>query len=144
MIGNFKCSLDDKGRIMIPTKLRFHFTNVVYLSLGFEKTLEVRTKKQFEQWEKMLLEGSILNKEHRNLQRAILGNTYELCLDGKGRLQLPIHILNDSTIKKDVVVVGLSNRVEIWDQTQWDNFMKNVGQGLIEGSAEKINKEKHD
>ncbi len=138
MLGNFNYSLDDKGRLVIPSKIRHQLDGELFLSLGFENTIDIRTKEQFDDWSLMLNNMSQLNKNSRNLSRAILGNTHTVKLDASGRINIPIHLQKRTPIKHEVVVVGLGNKIEIWDSKNWDTFMDQTGSGLLEEVAEEI------
>ena len=141
MLGNFIFTLDNKGRLTIPSKMRQQLVGDLYLSLGFEKTIELRTSNQFNDWKNVLLTKSSTNAHARQMQRAILGNTYLIKMDDKGRINIPIHLMKNTPIKDNVVVVGMFERIEIWDSKAWDDFMSKVGTGLLEEAAETLDKE---
>jgi len=127
----------------MPSKLRHQLGGELFLSLGFEKTIELRTKEDFDQWKDSLLKSPTTNIHTRNMQRAVLGNTYEVLMDKQGRINIPVHLLRNTPIKKDVVVVGMFNRIEIWDQKAWDKFMTEVGSGLLEQAAAELDKKEN-
>jgi MraZ protein len=114
MIGNFKYSVDDKGRITIPSKLRNELGDTLYVTKDFDNVLSLRTRSQFDELQNTLLAQSAFSKDVRNLQRTIIGNTFELTPDKQGRILLPKNLMDDSGIKNEVVIVASGNRIEIF------------------------------
>ena len=140
MIGNFKYSVDDKGRITIPSRLRNELGDVIYVTKDFDNVLSIRTRKQFEDLQESLLSQNAFSKDVRNLQRTIIGNTFELSPDKQGRILLPKNLMDDTGIKKEVVIVASGNRIEIFSTEAWDRLNKEMyEQGALEQAAEKIN-----
>ncbi len=126
MIGNYKNKLDEKGRLTIPSKFRNELGEFIVVSLGFDNTLEIRTKKSFEEWSNSLIAKGNLSKNARQLQRIMLGNSFELSLDKLGRINVPNQLLELAKINKEVVLVGVGEKIEIHSSTQWENNTKSV------------------
>jgi MraZ protein len=114
MIGNFKYNVDDKGRITIPSKLRKELGAVLYVTKDLDSVLTIRSKKQFEELQNVLLSQSTFSRDARNLQRAIIGNTFEMELDKQGRILLSKQLLEATGIEKEIFIVASGNRVEIF------------------------------
>jgi MraZ protein len=114
MIGNFKYSVDDKGRITIPSKLRNELGDTLYVTKDFDNVLSLRTRNQFDELQNTLLAQSAFSKDVRNLQRTIIGNTFELQPDKQGRILLPKNLMDDTGIENEVVIVASGNRIEIF------------------------------
>ncbi len=122
MIGNYKNKLDDKGRLTIPSKFRNELGELIVISYGFDNTLEIRTKKAFEEWSDSLIAKGNLSKNARALQRMILGNSFELALDKAGRANVPNNLLEMAKIEKEVALVGIGDKIEVHSASQWDSI----------------------
>ena len=139
MIGNFKHTVDNKGRITIPSKLRNELGDVIYVTKDLDNVLSIRTRKQFEDLEQTLLSQNSFSKEARLLQRAIIGNTFEIELDKQGRVLLPKVLLEATGITDEVTIVASGNRIEIFSTDAWEQFMEEMESGALEDAAEKLN-----
>ncbi len=126
MIGNYKNKLDDKGRLTIPSKFRNELGDAIVISYGFDNTLEIRTKKAFDEWLASLIAEGNLSKNARQLQRLVLGNSFELTLDKAGRANVPKDLLNLVKIEKEVAIVGIGDKLEVHAAEQWDNSMSSA------------------
>ncbi len=143
MFGNYNNKLDDKGRLTIPSKLREELGTEVVISFGFEKVLEVRTKKEFEIWSQSLLDKGNLSKNARDLQRAILGHSFELSIDKAGRVNVPDSLIALSKLSKEVTLIGVGNKLEIHSADNWANFADDGDalSNLMEDLANKLEEE---
>lgn len=139
MFGNYFRTLDDKNRVIVPSKLRDPLGRICYITLGPDKVLEIRDEKSFETFKDKLMSPNMLNANARKFARILLGNTHEVELDKSGRIALPENILNQAGITKDVVFVGVGNKVELWDKLSFENFSKQFeGEGSLDELAEKL------
>ncbi len=120
MIGNYKNKLDDKGRLTIPSKFRNELGEVIVISYGFDNTLEIRTKKAFDDWSDSLIAKGNLSKNARALQRMILGNSFDLSVDKAGRINLPKELISMTNLEKEVSLVGIGDKIEVHSASQWD------------------------
>ncbi|NQZ65681.1 MAG: division/cell wall cluster transcriptional repressor MraZ [Mycoplasmatales bacterium] len=142
MFGNFKRSLDNKNRIIIPSKLRNDLGSVLYLTIGPDNILEIRDVKEFDIWKSKLLSTNLLNKNARMFSRMLLGNTHELEIDKQGRISVPEHFLVKTNITKEVTFVGVGNKVELWPTSGFEDFQKQFeDEGSIDDLASKLLKD---
>lgn len=123
MIGNYRNKLDDKSRLTLPAKLRNELGADIVISAAFDNTLEIRTAKDFKDWMDTLTSKGNLSSNARQLQRLILGNSFEIKVDKAGRVLVPKELLTLAGVKKDVVLVAIGDKVEVHDAKQWDNLM---------------------
>ena len=93
MFGKYYRTLDDKNRIVIPTKLLKELGELFYITIGLDKSLVLRTKSEFEKLRENLDANNQLDKEVRNLSRILFANTEELIPDKLGRITLPKYLL---------------------------------------------------
>ena len=115
--GYYEHSLDDKGRLMIPAKLREGLLpgSPLYILRGFDGCVSVYSEEAFHKLEERLLSLPYEDKEARSMIRNILGSVVALNVDKLGRIQLPTLVLNKYHISHNVVVLGVGNHFEIWD-----------------------------
>lgn len=137
MLGSHEHSLDQKGRIILPSRFRGKLEDGVVMVLWFEECVAVFPRQEFEKLaEKMeaLPEG---NREGRMLARVLFGHAYEASPDRQGRLTIPPRLRELAGLTREVAVVGVKNRVEIWDRTRWRESMSD-GIRKYEETGEKV------
>lgn len=139
-IGNHLNSIDNKGRMIVPSKFRKYLKNTVVLSLEFENTLVLRETSEFEKWSKLITEKSVFSKDVRLLQRLIFGRSEKINIDAKGRINISPELLKTCKIKNDVQIVGVGNKIEIHSIESWNKINTSTNVSL-ENIAEKLSKE---
>ncbi|WP_308150011.1 division/cell wall cluster transcriptional repressor MraZ [Spiroplasma sp. AdecLV25b] len=124
LLGQAISTIDEKKRMIIPAKFRgyFHENETVVVSKGFEGCLVIRNEPEFIKWQDKILKQSEGQKEARILARQVFANSEELKIDGKGRINIPHSLLILADIKQKVIMIGLSNKIEIWSETNWNRF----------------------
>ncbi|WP_412031353.1 division/cell wall cluster transcriptional repressor MraZ [Metamycoplasma buccale] len=128
MFGKYYRQIDTKNRIVIPSKLFKELGDTFYITLGFDKSLVLRAKEEFENLKFRLEENNGLNKDFRDLSRYIFGNTEEVQPDKLGRITLPKHFIDKIAITKEVVFIGVGNTCELFAKEvyeQKENFYEN-------------------
>lgn len=118
-IGTYNHSLDDKSRVILPSKLRDQLGTRVYINLGLDKCLAVYPVETFEKMVTQMSSQSLLNPQIRQYKRTFFANSYECIIDKQGRIQLTKESLEKCSIKKDVVIIGIDDHVEIWDKERY-------------------------
>lgn len=142
LLGQFKHRLDVKGRIIIPARFRNKLTEQVIISKGFDGCLVLRSYDEFMKWQTQILANSDNLKDSRVVQRQIFANSLELKIDKMGRINIDKNFLMLSNIIDDVMLIGLINRIEIWDQKQWEKYLnensdlEQAAQNLIKNDIE--------
>lgn len=124
LIGQYDGKIDSKGRSAFPKKFREILGDKLIVTFGYENSLIVVSE---ENW-KALLEGTegrpFIESAARETQRFLLGGASNVELDSKGRFILPAYLREFGKIKENVVFVGLSRYVEIWDKGRWLEYEK--------------------
>lgn len=137
LLGQYEAKIGAKGRIAIPKKFRGILGNRVIITFGYEKSLIVVSEKGW----KALLEGTegrpFIERETRETQRFLLGGASSVELDNKGRFILPFYLRSFAEIEDEVVFLGLSRYVEIWEKKRWEEYQKNLEKN-IESIAKKL------
>ncbi len=121
-IGEYSHTIDEKGRVAVPAKFRQLLRGGAVVTRGLDACLVVYTKKE---WIKLADKISALpfNKANdRSLARFILAGAMDVDFDGQGRVTLPEYLRDFAKLSKKVVVAGLYNRLEIWNEEAWNKF----------------------
>ena len=126
--GKYYYTIDPKGRVMIPAPLReiisANYSSKLYVTNApVDKCLNIYP---LEEWNGLLEKVRGLPKTNRSVKRFmrnVIGSAIEVNLDKQGRVQVPSALREDSGIKGDIVIVGLLDRLEIWDRELWDKAM---------------------
>ena len=122
--GAAKVTLDDKGRMVLPTRFRDPILNEsrgkLLVTLGLEKCLLIYPQPAWEQVERTLMDLPSLIPQSQLLQRLILGYATELELDSHFRFLLPSELRSVAKLERQVMLVGQGNRIELWDEGRWN------------------------
>lgn len=137
LLGQAISTIDEKKRMIIPVKFRNYFqaNETVVVSKGFEGCLVIRNETEFIKWQDKILNQSEGQKEARILARQVFANSEELKLDGKGRINIPHSLLVLADIKQKAIMVGMSNKIEIWSETNWNDFNQDTNDKFESAAA---------
>lgn len=137
LIGQYEAKIDEKGRTALPKKFREVLGDNIILTLGYENSLIIVSK---DLWSN-LLEGTagrpFIEYETRETQRFLLGGATEAALDSKGRFILPAYLREFAKVSDEVVFLGLSRYVEVWDKKRWQEYRGNLEKN-IEGISKRL------
>jgi len=122
LMGEFEHSLDEKGRLFFPAKLREALGRHFYISKGLDGCLFVFEEAQWVTFEGKLNALPLARKGARDLKRFFFSGAMEGLCDKQGRVLLPQNLRAYAKIQKEVVIVGVGNRAEIWAAEQWNNY----------------------
>ncbi|KGO13349.1 division/cell wall cluster transcriptional repressor MraZ [Clostridium botulinum] len=121
-IGEYNHGLDTKNRIIIPAKFREELGKNFVLTKGLDGCLYVYPKSQWEILQKKLETLPLTNKNARAFVRFFFSGAHELELDKQGRTLIPQNLLEYGQIQKEIVSIGVSNRIEIWSKEKWEEY----------------------
>lgn len=137
LLGQYEGKVGAKGRIAFPKRFREILGDRLIITLGYENSLIIVSE---EGW-KALLEGTegrpFVQSETRETQRFLLGGASFVELDDKGRFIIPSYLRTFAKIKDEVVFLGLSRYVEVWDKSRWEEYRGNLEEN-IEGISQKL------
>ncbi len=137
LLGEFNHSIDEKGRLIIPAKLRDDLGENFVICNGLEGCLFVYSR---EEWNKFVTELEALprmSKDARIYKRYFFGSASEGTFDKQGRVLVPPPLRKTANLEKDVVLVGVQDHVEIWDKARWEDESI-VSEGELDAIAERI------
>ncbi|ENY68590.1 Protein MraZ [Metamycoplasma auris 15026] len=120
MFGKYERNLDDKYRVVIPSKILSELGNEFFVTIGFDKQLILRDKNEFEKLRTKLEENNSLNKDFRELNRFIFANTELVNPDKSNRINIPKYLAEKAAIKKNVVFIGAGNICEVFAKEIYD------------------------
>lgn len=125
LTGEYRVALDDKGRLMVPTKLRGELPGEsLVLTKGIDNCLWLFAPEQWNKIAKSILEQtSMFQAQGRAIQRRIIAPAVELEVDKSGRVNIPAPLREHGSLKKDCVVLGIRNYVEIWDEEAYEAYL---------------------
>ncbi len=125
--SEYECKLDVKGRMVLPAKIKSNLPeasgNTIVITRGFETCLVIYP---LVEWNKVFSKVSGLNEfneEYRNFQRNFFRGNTEVELDNNGRFLIPKSLLKHAQIDKDAIMVGMGNRVEVWNPDIYDKYL---------------------
>ncbi len=122
LIGEFNHSVDEKGRVRIPKNFRDDLGETFYITKGFDECLFVFPENEWLDFMKKLRNNNFTNLNFRKIQRFFTGSAIEGSLDGQGRVTISSHLREHAGLEKDVAVIGMDNRVEIWSAARWQAY----------------------
>ena len=139
--GEHEHAIDRKGRIIIPAKfrqsLRAQSVESLFVTRGLDVCLFVFPEPEWRATEAKFKEVSFTRTEGRQFNRMFFSGAVEVKPDGLGRILLPKTLKEFAQIKQDVVMIGVSTRMEIWAKEKWQEFY-NASRQNFEGVAEKV------
>ena len=118
-LGEFQHSVDSKGRLVLPSKFRARLERGLVVTKGQERCLYVFPIDKWEEEVEQVNQLPRTDRRSRNYARSFFGSATDQRLDGQGRIQIPQSLREYGGIAKDVVVVGVADRVEIWEEGSW-------------------------
>lgn len=122
LIGEYRYSIDDKKRVSVPARWQVELGKKVIVTRGLDGCLFLYSQKE---WKKLVDKISKLplgQRDSRGFQRMMLSGAMEVSIDSLGRILIPDYLKRYADLKKKVVIVGLYNHIEIWDETRWEEY----------------------
>lgn len=123
-MGEFQHSIDDKGRIIIPAKFRDLLGSSFVVTRGLDQCLFVYPLQEWEVLEQKLKALPLMKSDARAFTRFFFSGATECEWDKQGRVNLPSNLRQYAKLEKDCVVLGVSNRVEIWSRDTWEQYFQ--------------------
>ena len=139
--GEFKHTLDRKQRIIIPAKfreaLKEHYVERFFITRGLDKCLFMFVEDEWKIQEQKFKSLSFTKAESRKFNRLYFSGASEMIPDKQGRILIPDYLRGYAEIKKEVYVIGVSNRIEIWSHELWEEYYTK-SKDTFEDVAEKL------
>ncbi|MDI6820650.1 MAG: division/cell wall cluster transcriptional repressor MraZ [Patescibacteria group bacterium] len=122
LLGEYKHNLDIKGRMAIPVKFREKLKTGAIITRGLDRCLFIFGAKEWEVLAQKLIALPLAQANSRAFVRLMLAGAMDVLLDSQGRILIPDYLRGYAGLKKQVVVAGLYNRIEIWDSEIWQKY----------------------
>ena len=116
LIGEYQHTIDAKGRVSFPARLREELGGEFVVTKGFDNCLSVYA---MEEWKALESKVNALPMKARSFQRFLFAGAAELSPDKQGRVLIPLHLREYAGLMDEVTIVGVSSRAEIWDSAKW-------------------------
>ncbi len=133
LLGEYKHNLDTKGRMAIPAKFRDILNGGAIITRGLDNCLFIFGMNEWQTLAGKLVALPLAQANSRAFVRLMLSGATDVELDAQGRALIPESLRKYAGLKKEVVVAGLYNRVEVWDREAWENYKRKT-----ETSSEEI------
>ena len=132
LIGQYEHTIDTKKRLALPIKFRGELGDKVIVTRGIDGCLALFTQDEWkiesDKWKNL----TVTQSDARSFVRMMLAGAMEVSLDKLGRILVPDYLKDYAGLKKNVVICGLSNRLEIWDSEKWETYKKSAEKGVDE------------
>ncbi len=139
--GEFEHSIDRKGRLILPAKFREvaknQFVEKFFITRGLDKCLFMFAEEEWRSQENKFKTMSFTKQQSRIFNRLLFSGAVEIGSDKQGRILVPQYLKDFAGIKRDVMIIGVSNRIEVWAKDSWRDFYANSRQSFEE-IAEKL------
>lgn len=121
-MGEYLHNIDIKGRLILPVKFREQLGEACIATKGLDSCLFVYTKEEWAVLENKLKQLPLAKPEARAFVRFFFSGAAELECDKQGRILVPNNLREHARLEKDVVVIGVSNRIEMWNREAWETY----------------------
>jgi MraZ protein len=126
-MGEYSHTIDNKGRLIFPVKFRDALGEKFIATKGLDNCLFVYTQEEWAILENKLKQLPLAKPEARAFVRFFFAGAAELEADKQGRVLLPTNLREHARLDKDVIVIGVSSRIEIWGKEAWDEYNSQIG-----------------
>ncbi len=122
LIGEYEHSLDAKGRLIMPAKIREDIGDKFIITKGLDGCLFGFSQKEWDNFQEKLKTLPLTNKNARDFVRFFLSGAMECEIDKQGRFLISSNLREYSDLNKEVVITGVGTRIEIWDRDKWKKY----------------------
>ncbi len=131
-IGEYNHNLDVKGRLAVPAKFRKKLKGGAVVTRGLDNCLFLYTNEQWKKIAKKLADLPISQSKARAFSRLMLAGAMDVECDAQGRINLPEYLRKFANLNKKIVIAGLFDRLEIWDESKWNNYKTGAEKESVE------------
>ncbi|MBY0584404.1 division/cell wall cluster transcriptional repressor MraZ [Murdochiella sp. Marseille-P8839] len=129
-IGEYNHSVDTKGRVSLPSRFREDLSDTFIITRGMEGCLFIYDQKQWKVMDEKISQLRLTAKAARNFSRAFYSGAMEVACDKQGRFLIPPQLRAFASIERDAVIIGVSDRIEVWAKEKWENFVSSDAMDL--------------
>lgn len=136
-VGTHSPRLDEKGRVILPAKFREKLAEGLVLTRGQERCIYVFSQSEFERMHEQLRQAPLTSKQARDYLRVFLSGASMEIPDKQARVTIPANLRTYAGLEKELSVIGMGNRAEIWNNTSWNNYLTQQ-ESIFSDTAEEI------
>jgi MraZ protein len=136
LLGTHSYQLDPKGRVSLPTRFREAFADGAWITIGQDGCLFAFPRVEWERRSEEVAASPLSDAQGRAYARMFFGSSDEAKLDTQGRLTIPGRLRDAAQIRKDVVVLGVRDRMEIWDRETYERYESTYAGAYQAGTLE--------
>ncbi|MFC5338075.1 division/cell wall cluster transcriptional repressor MraZ [Leucobacter denitrificans] len=122
-LGTFTPRLDEKGRLILPSKFRNELADGLVMTRGQERCLYVFSEHEFESMHERIRQAPVTSKQARDYLRVFLSGAHPETPDKQSRVTVPQGLREYAGLERDVAVIGAGSRAEIWDAEAWEKYL---------------------
>lgn len=122
-MGTYEPKLDDKGRVILPARFREELEGGVVLTSGQDRCIYCFPVPEFEEMTMEMRRAPLSSKQARDWSRVMLSSAYKEVPDKQGRITIPANLRKYAGLGKELVVIGVGARAEIWDAQSWNEYL---------------------
>ena len=120
--GTTNQTIDPKGRFILPSKFREELSSTVYVTSGFENCVQILSPEQFDRLREQIRQ--LPADKALSLQYILISPATEVGVSAQGRVMIPQKLREDASLTKDIVVVGMDTRIEVWNKENFEAFIE--------------------
>lgn len=138
LTGEYNNTIDDKGRVSFPSKLRLVVNqNVVIITKGLDTCLWLFTIEEWENFSsKIMSNASMMKRKNLDIIRHFIAPAQQIEFDKSGRLSIPQSLRDYAKLSKDCTILGVAKYIELWDSSSYSEYLKNSEDSFREAAEE--------
>ncbi|MDR9362909.1 MAG: division/cell wall cluster transcriptional repressor MraZ [Microbacteriaceae bacterium] len=138
LLGTHTPKLDDKGRVILPSRFRDEFASGLVVTRGQDRCLYVFSAGEFQEVHEKIKQAPMTSSSGRDYLRVFLSGASDEIPDKQGRVTIPAGLREYAGLDRELVMIGVGNRAEIWDSVTWNQYLENNEQSFSDISEEVI------
>lgn len=138
LLGTHTPKLDDKGRVILPSRFRDEFASGLVVTRGQDRCLYVFSAGEFQEVHEKIKQAPMTSSSGRDYLRVFLSGASDEIPDKQGRVTIPAGLREYAGLDRELVMIGVGNRAEIWDSATWNQYLENNEQSFSDISEEVI------
>jgi MraZ protein len=132
LLGEYEHTLDEKGRLTLPSRLRSYFEGGIVITKGVDRCLFAFPPDEWAAFKANIKANADLSSKGRQLSRMFFSMAFEAVLDRQGRVLIPTKLAQYAGLDRDVTVAGVDDRLEIWSTAEWNEYLSGADESFSE------------
>jgi transcriptional regulator MraZ len=132
LLGEYEHTLDEKGRLTLPSRLRPYFEGGIVITKGVDRCLFAFPPEEWATFKANIKANADLSAKGRQLSRMFFSTAFEAALDKQGRVLVPPKLAGYAGLSRDVTVAGVDDRLEIWDTNEWNRYVTGADEAFAD------------